>query len=206
MMLAASRIDPEAAFVVPERFSVGKRNLMAALGAEIVNTPAGEGMGDVIDHTREMADSRANAVVLRQFVIPPNPRPTTKTTGPEVHDALDGEVGAVVMDCGTAGTLTGTARNVLEQDPDARAVAVEPEWSVSSAALGEGPRGGRIRYRTVPACDRAAVVSETAGSVVTVVFRYGEVAHFGGDDGVSERPLPLADCASLSPEISDFRE
>ena len=72
MVLAASRIDPKADFVVPERFSVGKRNLMAALGAEIVNTPAGEGMGNVIDHTREMADSRANAVVLRQFVIPPN--------------------------------------------------------------------------------------------------------------------------------------
>jgi len=39
-----------------------------------------------------------------------------------------------------------------------------------------------------------------------VVFSYEEVAHFGGDDGVSERPLPLAGCASLSPEISDFRE
>jgi cysteine synthase A len=65
-------MDPEAAFVVPERFSVWKRNLMAAQGAEIVNTSAGEGMGDAIDRAREMADSRANAVVPRQFVIPPS--------------------------------------------------------------------------------------------------------------------------------------
>ena len=72
MVLAASRMDPEAAFVVPERFSVEKRNLMAALGAEIVNTPAGEGMGDAIDHAREMADLPVNAVVPRQFAIPPN--------------------------------------------------------------------------------------------------------------------------------------
>ena len=57
-------MDPGAAFVVPERFSAGKRNLMAALGAEVVNTPTGEGMGDAISHAREMADSRANAVVL----------------------------------------------------------------------------------------------------------------------------------------------
>ena len=74
MAPAASRMDPEAAFVVSERFSVGKRSLMAALGAEIVNTPAGEGMGDAIDRAREMADLRANAVVPRQFVIPPNAR------------------------------------------------------------------------------------------------------------------------------------
>ena len=65
-----------------------------------------------------------------------------ETTGPKVCDALDGEAGAAVMDCGTAGTLTGTTRNVLERDPDARAVAVEPEWSVFSVALGEGPQGG----------------------------------------------------------------
>ena len=45
---------------------------MVALGAEIVNTPAGEGMDDAIDHAREMADSRVNAIVPRQFVIPPN--------------------------------------------------------------------------------------------------------------------------------------
>ena len=110
-MLAASRIDPEAAFVVPERFSVGKRNLMAALGAEIVNTPAGEGMGDAIDRAREMADSRANAVVPRQFLIPSNAGAHYETTGPKVHNALDGEVDAIVMDCRTAGTLTGTARD-----------------------------------------------------------------------------------------------
>ena len=73
-------------------------------------------------------------VSRRGAVDPCHYRPNFReTTGPKVYDALDGEAGAVVMDCGTAGTLTGTTRNVLERDPDARVVAVEPEWSVFSA-------------------------------------------------------------------------
>ena len=169
MVLATSRMDPEAAFVVPERFSVENRNLMATLGAEIVNTPAGEGIGDAIDHAREMADLRVNAIVPRQFATPPNAGAHYETTGPEVHDALDGEVCAVVMDCGTAGTLTGTAQGLLERDPDARAVAVEPEWSVFSAALGNGPRGGPNTPSDCSTRDRAAVISKTVESVVTTL-------------------------------------
>ncbi len=142
MALAAGQLGLEATFVVPERFSVEKQDLMAALGAEIVNTPTEEGMGRAIDRAHELAEARENAVVPQQFATPLNAEAHYETTGPEIYDALDGEVGAVVMGCGTAGTLMGVARYVLEREPEAHVVAVEPEGSTFSAALGHNPETG----------------------------------------------------------------
>ncbi len=142
MALAAGQLDLEAVFVVPERFSVEKQDLMAALGAEIVNTPTDEGMGGAIDEAHELASERDNAVVPQQFANPLNVEAHYETTGPEIYDALDGEVGALVMGVGTAGTLMGCARYVLERSPDTRVVAVEPEGSVFTQALGAEPDGG----------------------------------------------------------------
>ena len=145
MALAAGQLDMEAVFVVPERFSVEKQDLMAALGAEIVNTPTEEGMGGAIDRAHELADERDDAVVPQQFANELNVEAHYETTGPEIHGALDGEVGAVVMGCGTAGTLMGTARYLLERRADTRVVAVEPEGSVFRQALGDEPEGGEYR-------------------------------------------------------------
>ena len=142
MALAASQLDLEATFVVPERFSVEKQDLMAALGAEIINTPTEEGMGGAIDRAHELDESRDNALVPQQFANLLNAEAHYETTGPEIYDALDGEVGAVVVGCGTAGTLVGVARYVLERSPDTYVVAVEPEGSMLSAALGENPERG----------------------------------------------------------------
>jgi cysteine synthase A len=110
---------------------------MRSLGAEVVNTPTEEGMKRAIEHAHELADSRENAVVPQQFSNPLNAEAHAKTTGPEIYEALDGEVGAIVAGCGTAGTLVGTARYVLEREPSAYVVAVEPEGSVFSRAFGE---------------------------------------------------------------------
>ena len=142
MALAAGQLDLEAVFVVPERFSVEKQDLMAALGAEIVNTPTEEGMGGAIDRAHDLAAELDDAVVPQQFASELNVEAHYETTGPEIHGALDGEVGAVVMGCGTAGTLMGTARYLLERRPDTRVVAVEPEGSVFRQALGAEPEGG----------------------------------------------------------------
>jgi len=142
MALAAGQLDLEAVFVVPERLSVEKQDLMAALGAEIVNTPTEAGMGGAIDRAHELADELDDAVVPQQFGTPLNVEAHYETTGPEIHDALDGEIGALVMGCGTAGTLMGTARYVLERSPETHVVAVEPEGSVFRQALGEDPEGG----------------------------------------------------------------
>ena len=135
--IAAGQLDVNAVFVVPERFSVEKQQLMDALGAEVINTPTEEGMGGAIDRAHQLASEMENAVVPQQFSNPLNVEAHYETTGPEIFEALDGEVGAVVAGCGTAGTLMGIAEYALEQDPDTHVTAVEPEGSLYSETKGE---------------------------------------------------------------------
>lgn len=130
MALAATQFDVEVVFVVPEQFSVEKQQLMRALGAEVVNTPTEDGMERAIDRAHELVADHDNAVVPQQFSNPLNAEAHERTTGPELWEALDGEIGAFVAGCGTAGTLMGTARYLLERNPDIHIVAVEPTGSV----------------------------------------------------------------------------
>jgi cysteine synthase A len=127
--LAAGQLDVEAVFVVPERFSQEKQQLMRALGAEVVNTPTEEGMGGAIERADELAAER-DGVVPQQFSNPLNAEAHYERTAPEIDEALDGEVGAVVAGCGTAGTLMGLARYFRERDPETYVAAVQPEGSV----------------------------------------------------------------------------
>ncbi|AXR78472.1 PLP-dependent cysteine synthase family protein [Natrarchaeobaculum sulfurireducens] len=136
LAIAAQQLGLDAIFVVPERFSVEKQQLMAALGADIINTPTEDGMGRAIERAYELADELDDAVVPQQFSNPLNAEAHYATTGPEIYEALDGEVGAVVAGCGTAGTLMGIARYALEQDPDTYVAAVEPEGSLYGEVLG----------------------------------------------------------------------
>jgi len=137
LAIAARQLGLDAVFVVPERFSVEKQQLMDALGAEVVNTPTDEGMGGAIDRADELAEELDEAVVPQQFSNPLNTEAHYETTAPEIHEALDGEVGAVVAGCGTAGTLMGLARHAREQHPGTHVVAVEPEGSLYAAFEGE---------------------------------------------------------------------
>ena len=135
--IAAEQLGLEAVFVVPERFSVEKQQLMAALGAEVINTPTDDGMDGAIARAHALADELDDAVVPQQFSNPLNAEAHYETTAPEIYEALDGEVGAIVVGCGTAGTLMGIARYALERDPETRIVAVEPEGSVYGELLGD---------------------------------------------------------------------
>ncbi|WP_222919487.1 PLP-dependent cysteine synthase family protein [Natrinema sp. SYSU A 869] len=137
LAIAAEQLGLDAIFVVPERFSVEKQQLMAALGGEVINTPTEDGMERAIDRAHELAAELDNAAVPQQFSNPLNTEAHYETTAPEIFDALDGRVGAVVAGCGTAGTLMGIARYALEQDPETHIVAVEPEGSVYGELLGE---------------------------------------------------------------------
>ena len=136
MALAATQYDVEAVFVVPEKFSVEKQTLMRSLGAEVVNTPTDDGMEGAIERAHEIVAAEANAVVPQQFSSRLNVDAHRETTGPEIYDALDGEVGAIVAGCGTAGTLMGIAEFLLDREPATHVVAVEPEGSLFSRAHG----------------------------------------------------------------------
>lgn len=137
LAIAAEQLGLDAVFVVPERFSVEKQQLMAALGGEVINTPTEDGMDRAIDRAHELAAEFDDAAVPQQFSNPLNTEAHYETTAPEIFGALDGRVGAVVAGCGTAGTLMGLARYALEQDPDTHIVAVEPEGSVYGELLGD---------------------------------------------------------------------
>ena len=135
--VAAGQLGLDAVFVVPERFSVEKQQLMRALGAEVVNTPSKDGMELAIERAHEIADELDDAVVPQQFSNPLNAEAHYETTAPEIDEALDGEVGAVVAGCGTGGTLMGTARYFRERDADTHVTAVEPAGSAYREFLGE---------------------------------------------------------------------
>jgi cysteine synthase A len=134
--VAAGQLGVDAVFVVPERFSVEKQQLMRALGAEVINTPTEDGMGGAIQRAHELAEELDDAVVPQQFSNPLNAEAHYETTGPEIDEALDGEVGAMVAGCGTAGTLMGTGRYLREQVPDLHVTAVEPQGSLYASTKG----------------------------------------------------------------------
>lgn len=145
LAVAAGQLGVDAVFVVPERFSVEKQQLMRALDAEVVNTPTDAGMSRAIDRAHELAAELDDAVVPQQFANPLNTEAHYELTGPEVLDALDGEIGAIVAGCGTAGTLMGMGRAIRESCPGALIIAVEPEGSLYRSLLGDDPKEGEYK-------------------------------------------------------------
>ncbi|MFC6717080.1 PLP-dependent cysteine synthase family protein [Natrialbaceae archaeon GCM10025810] len=147
--IAAGQLGVDAVFVVPERFSLEKQQLMRALGAEVINTPTEDGMQGAIDRAHSLAEELDDAVVPQQFSNPLNAEAHYATTGPEIYEALEGDVGAVVAGCGTAGTLMGIARYAREQNSETHVVAVEPEGSLYGEFLGEAREEGEYKIEGI---------------------------------------------------------
>jgi O-acetylserine dependent cystathionine beta-synthase len=137
LALAAVGTGYRVIFVVPQKFSEEKQELMRALGAEIVNTPTEEGMKGAIAKAKKLAKSIPGAYVPQQFANPANPGAHYKTTGPEIWQQMDGKVDVFVAGAGSGGTFMGTARYLKEQNPAIKTVIVEPEGSI----LGGGQPG-----------------------------------------------------------------
>ncbi len=123
---------------MPESMSIERRKLLKAYGAEIVLTPASEGMKGAIAKAEQLNKEIENSVILGQFVNPSNPRIHFETTGPEIYRDLEGKVDVLVAGVGTGGTLSGTGLYLKQQNPKIEVVAVEPE---SSPVLSEGKAG-----------------------------------------------------------------
>lgn len=141
-MLAAAR-GYRMILVMPETMSVERRKLAASYGAEIVLTPGSEGMKGAVARANELKEELPGAIIAGQFVNPANPQMHYKTTGPEIWDATDGSVAAVVAGVGTGGTISGTARFLKEKNSDVRAFAVEP--AESPVLSGGAPGAHRIQ-------------------------------------------------------------
>ena len=118
-----------AIIVMPENMSNERKLLMKAYGAELVLTPAAEGMSGAIAKAEAMQKEIPGSIVAGQFVNPANPAAHMMTTGPEIWEDTDGEVDIFVSAVGTGGTITGTGSYLKAQKPEIKIIAVEPAAS-----------------------------------------------------------------------------
>lgn len=126
---------------MPETMSRERRQLLAALGAELVLTEGPAGMTGAVARAEELSRSLPRAYMPQQFCNPANPAMHVRTTGPEIWADAGGKVDMLVAGVGTGGTLTGTARFLKSRNPGLQAVAVEPEESPVISGGEPGPHG-----------------------------------------------------------------
>jgi cysteine synthase A len=121
---------------MPETMSVERRNLLRALGAEIVLTPGKDGMKGAIRKAEELFSQFENAFIPQQFDNPANPEIHKKTTAEEIWRDTGGQVAAFISGVGTGGTITGVGEFLKEKNKDIKVIAVEP---YDSAVLSGNP-------------------------------------------------------------------
>lgn len=129
---------------MPESMSVERRALLRAMGANVVLTPAADGMRGAIAKASEIVANENNAWIPQQFENPANPAIHEATTGPEIWGDTGGQIDALVAGVGTGGTITGVARYIKPKNPQFKAIAVEPAASpvISGGSPGRHPIQG----------------------------------------------------------------
>ena len=130
-----------AIIVMPDTMSVERQMLMRAYGAELILTDGAGGMAAAIAKADELSAEIPGAIVAGQFVNPANPAAHEATTGPEIWEDTDGQVGILVCGVGTGGTITGTGRYLKTQKPDLKVIGMEPAGSAVLSGGQAGPHG-----------------------------------------------------------------
>ena len=146
---------------MPDTMSVERRNLLKALGAELVLTPGANGMKGAIARAEELKAATPGAVILQQFDNPANPAMHERTTGQEIWRDTEGVVDIFVAGVGTGGTVSGVGAALKKHNPGVKVVAVEPTESpvLSGGAPGAHKIQG-IGAGFVPKNYNPAVVDE----------------------------------------------
>lgn len=124
---------------MPESMSIERRNLLKALGVQLVLTPAAKGMNGAISKAEELQSEIEGSIILQQFENESNPEIHMITTAQEILRDTDALLDVFVAAVGTGGTLTGTSRVLKEKIPDITVIAVEPEASAVLSGAKPGP-------------------------------------------------------------------
>lgn len=157
---------------MPESMSIERRNLLKALGAELVLTPAAKGMNGAISEAVELQKNTPNSIILQQFQNKYNPEIHMLTTAQEILRDTDKNIDAFVAAVGTGGTLTGTATVLKEEISNIAVFAVEPE---ASAVLSGGSAGPHMIQGI-----GAGFIPDVLDTTV-----YGEVIKVSNEDAIS---------------------
>ncbi|MCC6423881.1 MAG: cysteine synthase A [Phycisphaerales bacterium] len=134
---------------MPESMSIERRRLLKALGAQVVLTPAAEGMKGAIAKAQQILTEHKKSFMPQQFENPANPEVHRKTTAEEIWQDTEGKVDILISGVGTGGTLTGVAEVIKARKPSFRAIAVEPVASpvIAQTKAGEPVKPGRHKIQ-----------------------------------------------------------
>ena len=138
LSMVATTKGYKAIIVMPDTMSIERRKLMAAYGAEVVLSDGKLGMKGAIAKAKELNESIPNSFIPSQFDNSANVLAHYKNTGPEIFNAMDGNIDVFVAGVGTGGTVTGVGKFLKEKKKDVKIVAVEP---LSSPVLSQGVSG-----------------------------------------------------------------
>lgn len=165
LAFAAAAKGYKLKIILPESFSIERRKLVKIFGADLVLTPASEGIPGAIKEAERLNEEIENSIILQQFENPANPEIHERLTGKEILVDTDGDVDIVVGAIGTGGTITGIANAIKKEKDDFKAIGVE---AASSPIITEGKKGSHKIQGISPGFIADTLDLDVIDEVVTV--------------------------------------